>query len=166
MVHQAIHIPDIAPNDVILVNNIPRFLTENGNDLTHSLLVIPTADDTSAPIWDAPHVTLTGEDLPWDPYDNVFTDEEAASRNTCWKQGTESEHRHRPGDYYARFPTCNSLETGDRIGAPPPSRRLLFSVSNMHSLASELQNYNEDSMRRATASLRSLLAGKPFGPQR
>ncbi|KAI2513331.1 hypothetical protein MHU86_1102 [Fragilaria crotonensis] len=49
MVHQAIHIPDIAPNDVILVNNIPRFLTENGNDLTHSLLVIPTADDTSAP---------------------------------------------------------------------------------------------------------------------
>ncbi|KAI2495745.1 hypothetical protein MHU86_18769 [Fragilaria crotonensis] len=46
---KAIHIPDIAPNDVILVNNIPRFLTENGNDLTHSLLVIPTADDTSTP---------------------------------------------------------------------------------------------------------------------
>ncbi|KAI2501185.1 hypothetical protein MHU86_5154 [Fragilaria crotonensis] len=129
MVHQAIHIPDIAPNDVILVNNIPRFLTENGNDLTHSLLVIPTADDTSAPYVSPlsvrgvtltfrtrqspieaygtlPHVTLTGEDLPWDPYDNVFTDEEAAL-------------------------TKYLLETGDRIGAPPPSRRLLCSVSNM-----------------------------------
>ncbi|KAI2513813.1 hypothetical protein MHU86_596 [Fragilaria crotonensis] len=132
MVHQAIHIPDIAPNDVILVNNIPRFLTENGNDLTHSLLVIPTADDTSAPYVSPlsvrgvtltfrtrqspieaygtlPHVTLTGEDLPWDPMTTFSPTRKLPSRNTCWKQGTESEHRHRPGDYYARFPTCNSL---------------------------------------------------------
>ncbi|KAI2494524.1 hypothetical protein MHU86_19983 [Fragilaria crotonensis] len=48
MVHQAIHIPDIAPNDVMILNDIPRFLTETVNDLTR-LLVIPPADDTSAP---------------------------------------------------------------------------------------------------------------------
>ncbi|KAI2494565.1 hypothetical protein MHU86_19980 [Fragilaria crotonensis] len=60
-----------------------------------------------------PHLTLTSEDPPYDPYDPSFAAEEAAL-------------------------TKHLSETGDRIGAPQPSRRLC-SVSNMVSFMNGLQ---------------------------
>ncbi|KAI2506945.1 hypothetical protein MHU86_7441 [Fragilaria crotonensis] len=143
MVHQAIHIPDIAHNllstmqlrlNDVLVNDVPRFLTDTVTDLTHSLVIptdatdvpyviplslrgitstFPTRRPTTTEYETLPHITLTDPDLPWDPHDTTFAQQEDALTNYL-------------------------SETGDRIGASPPSRRLC-SVSNMHSFASDLQ---------------------------
>ncbi|KAI2513195.1 hypothetical protein MHU86_1233 [Fragilaria crotonensis] len=116
-------------NDVI-VNDTPRFLTDNVTDLTHSL-VIPV-DDTDTPYViplsiqgvtssfptrrptvdeyeSLPHLSLTSADVPYDPADSTYAEQERALTQAIF-------------------------ETGDRVGAPPPSRRLC-SVSKMHSYA-------------------------------
>lgn len=105
MVHQAIHIPDlwhnllstmqVRLNDVI-INETPRFLTDNATDLTHSLVIptdeydtpyviplsiqvvtstFPTRKPTVAEYEMLPHLTLTSEDPPYDPYDPSFAAE-------------------------------------------------------------------------------------------
>ncbi|KAI2512367.1 hypothetical protein MHU86_2029 [Fragilaria crotonensis] len=101
MVHQAIHIPDIAHNllstmqlrlNDVLVNDVPRFLTDTVTDLTHSLVIptdatdapyviplslrgitstFPTRRPTTTEYETLPHITLTDPDLPWDPRHNI-----------------------------------------------------------------------------------------------
>ena len=135
MVNQAISIPDISHNllspmqlrlNDVVVNKVPRFLTEEVTDHTHSLVVpiedsptpyviplslrgmtstFPTQKPTVAEYETLPHLTLTCADLPWDPNDPVVAREEAVLMKYL-------------------------SETGDRIGAAPPPRRLC-SVSNM-----------------------------------
>ncbi|KAI2488761.1 hypothetical protein MHU86_25815 [Fragilaria crotonensis] len=184
MVHQAIHIPDIAHNllstmqlrlNDVIVNDVPRFLTDTVHDLTHSLAIptdatdvpyviplslrgvtstFPTRRPTVAEYETLPHITLTDADLQWDPHDTTFAKEEDALTNYL-------------------------LETGDRIGASPPSRQLC-SVSNMHSFANELQRGLDvpsmslsvtsptleiHSFARSIASLRSSSTGKQLDPQ-
>ncbi|KAI2507367.1 hypothetical protein MHU86_7087 [Fragilaria crotonensis] len=184
MVHQAIHIPDLSHNllsttqvrlNDVIINETPRFLTDNATDLTHSLVIptdeydtpyviplsiqgvtstFPTRKPTVAEYEMLPHLTLTSEDPPYDPYDPSFAAEEAAL-------------------------TKHLSETGDRIGAPQPSRRLC-SVSNMVSFANGLQlglaatslsltttspTFEIKSLTRAVAALRPSPAGKQFDPQ-
>ncbi len=184
MVHQAIHIPDIAHNllstmqlrlNDVTVNDVPRFLTDTVTDLTHSLVIptdatdaayviplslrgitstFPTRRPTTTEYETLPHITLTDPDLPWDPHDTTFAHQEDALTNYL-------------------------SETGDRIGASPPSRRLC-SVSNMHSFASDLQRgldaasmslsgtsptFEIHSFARSIASLRSSATGKQLDPQ-
>jgi hypothetical protein len=129
VIHQAIHIPDLAHNllstmqvrlNDVTVNETPRFLTDKITDYTHSL-VIPT-DDFDSPyviplsirgvsssfpsrkptveeFETLPHFTLTSEDPIYDPHDPTYAQQEQAL-------------------------TSFVLDTGDRIGAAPPSRRL------------------------------------------
>jgi hypothetical protein len=183
MIHQAIAIPDIYHNllspmqlrlNDVVVNEVPRFLTEHLSEHTHSLIVpiddsptpyviplslrgvtstFPTRKPTVAEYESLPHLTLTCADLPWDPHDPVFANEEAMLMKTL-------------------------SETGDRIGAAPPRR--LCSVSNMFSLADRFQRSLDTAgaslaatsptleiraFNRSISSLRSFEAGKQFDPQ-
>jgi hypothetical protein len=137
LVHQAIHIPDLEHNLLstmqvhlidVLVSNTPRFLTGNVTDLTHTLAIptsdvskpyviplslngvastFPTRKPTKEEYESLPHLSLTSDDLDYDPHDPSFAAQEDAL-------------------------TKYLLETVDRIGAPPPSR-CLCSVSKMFS---------------------------------
>ncbi|KAI2493824.1 hypothetical protein MHU86_20705 [Fragilaria crotonensis] len=185
MVHQAIFIPDLAHNllstmqvrlNDVVINETPRFLTERVTDLTHSIVVptddpdvpyviplsihgvtstFPTRKPTLAEYESLPHLTLTSEDPPYDPYDQSFAAEELAL-------------------------TKYLSETGDRIGASPPRTRRLCSVSEMTSFASHVQRELDvpslslqmtsptlaiDSFHRSISALRSSPPGKQFDPQ-
>ncbi|KAI2502750.1 Reverse transcriptase (RNA-dependent DNA polymerase) [Fragilaria crotonensis] len=106
-------------NDVI-VNETPRFLTENPDEFTHTILIpdtamgrpyviplgihgvtstFPTRKPSISEFESLPHVELTSEDPPYDPHDTTFASQERSLISTVW-------------------------ETGDRIGAAPSSRRL------------------------------------------
>ena len=141
LVHQAIHIPDLDHNllstmqvrlNDVMVNDTPRFLTDELTDLSHTIAIptaevgspyviplslegvtstFPTRKPTKEEYETLPHLSLTSGDLDYDPYDPSFASQEAAL-------------------------TKYLSETGDRIGATPPSRRLC-SVSNMFSFARE-----------------------------
>ncbi len=139
LVHQAIYIPAIEQNLLStmqarlkdeIVNITPRFLTDNVTDHTHSR-VIPVDDGdvpyvipislkgvtSSFPTWkptiekfkSLPHLHLTNADVPYDPLDTTFAQQEHAL-------------------------TQEMLQSGDRIGAAPPSRQLC-SVSKTLSYA-------------------------------
>jgi hypothetical protein len=73
----------------------------------------PTKKPTVEEFETLPHLTLTSEDPIYNPYDVSFASEEAALTR-----------------YLSKI--------GDRIGASPPPRRLC-SVSNLHSLANNIQ---------------------------
>jgi hypothetical protein len=129
IVHQAIHIPDLSHNllstmqvrlNDVTVNETPRFLTEKVSDYTHSLVIptddydlsyviplsirgvsssFPTRKPTVEEYETLPHLCLTSDDPPYDPHDPTYEQQEHAL-------------------------TKFVLETGDRLGAPRPSRRL------------------------------------------
>ncbi len=134
VVHQTIYIPEISHNllstlqvrlNDVTVNKCPRFLTDNITDLTHSIVIpvegsetpyviplalsgmassFPTGKPTVAEYESLPHLSLTSDEPMYNPYDTTFAQQEEALQK----------------DLFA---------TGDRIGAPPPSRRLC-SVAN------------------------------------
>ena len=108
LVHQAIFVPELGHNllstmqlrmNDVTVNDVPRFLTDNPTQLTHSLLV-PTDDPNETYIipmtlhgvassfptrkptiqeWESlPHIVLTSEDPPYDPHDTFYAEHENA----------------------------------------------------------------------------------------
>jgi hypothetical protein len=129
IVHQAIYVPELEHNllstmqvrlNDVLISDTPRFLTENVTDLTHTI-AIPT-DDPAAPYViplslhgvtsffptrkptpeeyeSLPHLALTSDEPEYDPHDRTYASQEAVF-------------------------TQMVLDTGDRVGASPPSRRL------------------------------------------
>ena len=140
LVHQAIYIPAISHNllstmqvrlNDVIVNDTPRFLTDTVTDHTHSLLIptetddspyviplslqgvtsyFPTRKPTIEEFESLPHLSLTNANVPYDPADPTFAQQELSL-------------------------TQEMLQTGDRIGAAPPSRRLC-SVSKTRRLCS------------------------------
>ena len=130
LVHQAsIYIPELPHNllstmqvhlNDVIVNETPRFLADTVTDHTHCILVptddgdspygiplsitgvtssFPTRRPTVEEYESLPHLCLTSDEPIYDPADTTFTEQE----QTFLK---------------------HLLETGDRTGAPPPSRRL------------------------------------------
>ncbi|KAI2491972.1 hypothetical protein MHU86_22592 [Fragilaria crotonensis] len=137
LVNQAIYLPNISHNllstmqvrlNDVIVNDCPRFLTDQLTDLTHSIAIpfdgsaqpyviplslhsvtssFPTRKPTIAEFESLPHFSLTSDEPTYDPFDTSFAQQEEALLQYM-------------------------SQTGDRIGAPPPSRRLC-AVSNMSS---------------------------------
>jgi hypothetical protein len=129
MIHQAIYIPDLSHNLLspmqlrlidVIVNETPRFLTENPDEFTYTILIpdtatgrpyviplgihgvtstFPTRKPSISEFESLPHVELTSEDPPYDPHDTTFATQERSLITTVW-------------------------EKGDRIGVAPSSRRL------------------------------------------
>jgi Reverse transcriptase (RNA-dependent DNA polymerase) len=139
LVHQAIYIPAITHNllstmqvrlNDVIVNDTPRFLTDTVTDHTHSIVIpvdndvaayviplslqgvtssFPTRKPTIEEFESLPHLCLTNADVPYDPADPTFAQQEHSLAQEV-------------------------LQTGGRIGAAPPSRRLC-SVSKTLSIA-------------------------------
>jgi hypothetical protein len=139
LVHQAIYIPAITHNllssmqvrlNDVIVNDTPRFLTDTVTDHTHSIVIpvdndvaayviplslqgvtssFPTRKPTIEEFESLPHLCLTNADVPYDPADPTFAQQEHSLAQEM-------------------------LQTGGRIGAAPPSRRLC-SVSKTLSIA-------------------------------
>ncbi|KAI2494466.1 Reverse transcriptase (RNA-dependent DNA polymerase) [Fragilaria crotonensis] len=138
LVHQAIYIPELSHNllspmqvriNDVIINETPRFLTENPDEFTHSILIpepdmdrpyviplglhgvtstFPTRKPTTEEYETLPHLCLTSADPPYDPHDPAFASQEHAITASVWNPG-------------------------DRIGAAP-SRRLC-SASHTHAVA-------------------------------
>lgn len=129
LVHQAIYIPTISHNllstmqvrlNDVIINDTPRFLTDTVTDHTHSIVIpmddneapyviplslqgvttssFPTRKPTTEEFESLPHLCLTNADVPYDPADPTFAQQEHSLAQEM-------------------------LQTGDRIGAAPPSRR-------------------------------------------
>lgn len=141
LVHQAIYIPELHHNllspmqlrvNDVIVNDTPRFLTDNPDEFTHAILVpdsstdcpyviplglqgvtstFPTRKPTVDEYESLPRLELTSEDPPYDPHDPTFASQEQALFASVW-------------------------DTGDRIGAAPSKR--LCSVSHTHGTAVSL----------------------------
>ncbi|KAI2506535.1 Reverse transcriptase (RNA-dependent DNA polymerase) [Fragilaria crotonensis] len=139
LVHQAIYIPELEHNllstmqvrlNDVIISETPRFLAEQITDLTHTIAIptedpdtpyvipltlhgvtssFPTRKPTPEEYESLPHFCLTSDEPEYDPHDTSFADQELALTKLV-------------------------LDTGDRIGAPPPSRRLC-SVSKTLSYA-------------------------------
>ena len=129
LVHQAIYIPELPHNllstmqvrlNDVIVNETPRFLADTVTDHTHCILVptdegdspyviplsitgvtssFPTRRPTVEEYESLPHLCLTSDEPIYDPTDTTVAEQE----QTFLK---------------------HVLETGDRTGAPPPSRHL------------------------------------------
>jgi hypothetical protein len=126
VVHQAILLPDLDHNllstiqlqlNDVTVNDVPRFFTEKPTRVTHSLVIpmhnienpyvipmtlhgvassFPTRKPTVERFESLPHVSiLTSEEPTYDPHDTFIAKHDDALAKAV-------------------------LETGDRIGAPPP----------------------------------------------
>ena len=146
LVHQAIYVPELEYNllstmqvrlNDVTISEVPRFLAENVSDLTHSIAIptanpdkpyiiplslhgvtsfFPTRKPTPEEYESLPHLTLTSDEPEYDPHDTSYASQEAA--------------------------LTKILATGDRIGAPPPSRRLC-SVTKTFSNARALITMND-----------------------
>ena len=122
IIHQAIHIPDLQHNllstmqlrlNDVIINETPRFLTNEPTMLTHTLMIpnedaddhyiipltlhgvastFPTRKPTIQEYESLSHLCLTSEDPPYDPHDPTFAEHESALANYV-------------------------LSTGDRLGA-------------------------------------------------
>jgi hypothetical protein len=158
LVHQAIYVPELEHNllstmqvrlNDVMISETPRFLTDNVTDLTHTIAIptddpatpyviplslhgvtssFPTRKPTPEEYESLPHLELTSDAPEYDPHDSTYASQEAALTKIV-------------------------LDTGDRIGAPPPSRRLC-SVTKTFSHAISLAT-GKDSV------LLSLLATTP-----
>ena len=159
VVNQAIYIPTISHNLIstmqvrlndVKINETPRFLTDEPNELTHSI-VIPTADSeepfviplslkgvsssfpTRKPPLEEyetlPHFTLTSDEPEYDPHDSSFAEQEGAL-------------------------TRYVSETGDRIGAAPVSHRICM-VS--HKYLTQQTNIEHDGIRLSLQSISVVL---------
>ncbi|KAI2495419.1 Reverse transcriptase (RNA-dependent DNA polymerase) [Fragilaria crotonensis] len=125
IVHQAIYIPDLSHNllstmqlrlNDVKVNDVPRFLTDQPTELTHSLVIpieqsdtpyviplsiigvassFPTRKPTREEYDQLPHIILTSEAPDYDPHDPVYAEQE---------------------DALLKYVS----DTGDRIGVEPP----------------------------------------------
>ncbi|KAI2507229.1 hypothetical protein MHU86_7186 [Fragilaria crotonensis] len=162
-------------NDVI-VNDVPRFLTENPTLLTHSLVVptddfdqpyvipltlhgvassFPTQKPTIQEYESLPHITLTGEEPAYDPHDTSLAEHENA------------------------LATRAVLETGDRIGSSPPRRLCAVSKTTLEHLApdrtllslqQQISTVHDDATLHATmrtniSSIRSTTTSGQLTPQ-
>ena len=147
LVHQAIYVPELEHNllstmqvrlNDVIISETPRFLTDNVTALTHSIAIptddpnksyviplalhgvtssFPTRKPTPEEFESLAHLTLTRDEPEYDPHDTSYATQEAAL-------------------------TKMVLATGDRIGAPPPSRRLC-SVTKTISHARALVSSND-----------------------
>ena len=159
VINQAIYIPTIHHNllatmqvrlNDVKINDTPRFLTENPDELTHSIVIpmeestdpyviplglkgvsssFPTRLPTREEYETLPHLVLTSDDPEYDPHDPAFAEHEDAL-------------------------TKYVSETGDRIGAPPPTHRICVVSNKSLALAQQL-NAEQDGVR---LSLRSISA--------
>ncbi|KAI2502386.1 hypothetical protein MHU86_12043 [Fragilaria crotonensis] len=132
-------------NDV-KINDTPRFLTDNPDELTHSIVIpmtdsdepfviplslkgvsssFPTRKPTIEEYETLPHLTLTSDEPEYDPHDTSFAEQEDAL-------------------------TKYVSETGDRIGAAPGLHRICM-VSNT-SLA-QRTNIEHDGVRLSLQSI-------------
>ncbi|KAI2503149.1 hypothetical protein MHU86_11340 [Fragilaria crotonensis] len=132
-------------NDV-KINDTPRFLTDNPDELTHSIVIpmadsdepfviplslkgvsssFPTRKPTIEEYETLPHLTLTSDEPEYDPHDTSFAEQEDAL-------------------------TKYVSETGDRIGAAPRPHRICM-VSNT-SLAQQT-NIDHDGVRLSLQSI-------------
>ena len=128
LVHQAIYIPAVEHNLIstmqvrlndMIVDDTPRFLTDNVADHMYSLVIpfddgnvpyvmplslqgvtssFPTRKPTIKEFESLPPFHLPNADVPYDPPDTTFAQQEHAL-------------------------TQEMLQSGDRIGAAPPSRQ-------------------------------------------
>jgi hypothetical protein len=183
VIHQAILIPDLAHNllstmqlrlNDVIVNDVPRFLTDNPTLLTHSLVVptddfdqpyvipltlfgvassFPTRKPTIQEYETLPHITLTGEEPAYDPHDPSLADHENALARAV-------------------------LETGDRIGSPPPRRLCAVSKTTLEHIApdrtllslQQISTVHNDAMLHFTrrtniSAIRSTIASGQLTPQ-
>ena len=187
LVHQAIYVPELEHNllstmqvrlNDVTISETPRFLTENITDTTHTISIptddkqrpyviplalhgvtssFPTRKPTPEEYESLPHLTLTSDEPEYDPHDTSYATQEAML-------------------------TKMILATGDRIGAPPPSRRLCsvtktFSqarsiVSMRDTVATSLQATSRtlddgsfaDDLNRTISALSRTSAGNQFDP--
>ena len=130
LVHQAIYIPELEHNllstmqvrlNDVTISETPRFLADQVTDSTHTI-AIPTEEEGGKPyiiplslhgvtssfpprkptpeeFESLPHLCLTSDEPVYDPHDTTYAEQELTL-------------------------TKMVLDTGDRLGAPPPSRRL------------------------------------------
>ena len=187
LVHQAIYVPELEHNllstmqvrlNDVTISETPRFLTENITDTTHTISIptddkqrpyviplalhgvtssFPTRKPTPEEYESLPHLTLTSDEPEYDPHDTSYATQETML-------------------------TKMILATGDRIGAPPPSRRLCsvtktFSqarsiVSMRDTVATSLQATSRtlddgsfaDDLNRTISALSRTSAGNQFDP--
>ncbi|KAI2500399.1 Reverse transcriptase (RNA-dependent DNA polymerase) [Fragilaria crotonensis] len=164
-------------NDVT-ISETPRFLADQVTDLTHTISIptedsdnpyiipltlhgvtssFPTRKPTPEEYESLPHLSLTSDDPEYDPHDTTYAAQELAM-------------------------TKMVLDTGDRIGAPPPSRGLCSvskTISSAHSFAMrrdpvllslQLTSPTLDggafarAMNHSVGALRRVSAGNPFDP--
>ena len=182
IVNQAIYIPDLHHNllstmqvrlNDVKINDTPRFLTDNPDELTHSIVIpmdgtdlpfvipltlkgvastFPTRTPTAEEFEQLPHFILTSDAPDYDPHDPTFAEQEEAL-------------------------TKPLLATGDRIGAaPPPPVHRICQVSNktlgrkvnleMDGIRLSLQSisvaFDEDALPRTMQTVRASTPGKQF----
>jgi len=160
-------------NDVT-VNDVPRFLTEKPTPLTHALVIptddfddpyvipmslhgvsstFPTRKPTVEEYETLPHLVLTSEEPRYDPHDPALARHENALAKAV-------------------------LETGDRIGAPPPRRlcsvsKTLLDASGSDRVQLALKQISTahddaalcDTMQANISTVRSASAGPQLTPQ-
>ena len=183
VVHQAIHIPDLSHNllstmqlrlNDVIVNDVPRFLTDKPTQLTHTLVIptddfddpyvipmslhgvassFPTRKPTVAEYESLPQLVLTSEEPAYDPHDTSMARHEDALAKAV-------------------------LETGDRIGALPPRRLCSVSKTLLDAPGSDgvqlalkqISTVHDDAalcdtMRANISTVRSASAGPQLTPQ-
>jgi hypothetical protein len=183
VVHQAIHIPDLSHNllstmqlrlNDVIVNDVPRFLTDKPTQLTHTLVIptdnfddpyvipmslhgvassFPTRKPTIEEYESLPHLVLTSEEPAYDPHDPALARHEEALAKAV-------------------------LETGDRIGALPPRRlcsvsKTLLDASGSDRVQLALKQISTahdddalcDTMQANISTVRSASAGPQLTPQ-
>lgn len=183
VVHQAIHIPDLSHNllstmqlrlNDVIVNDVPRFLTDKPTQLTHTLVIptdnfddpyvipmslhgvassFPTRKPTIEEYESLPHLVLTSEEPAYDPHDPALARHEEALAKAV-------------------------LETGDRIGALPPRRlcsvsKTLLDASGSDRVQLALKQISTahddaalcDTMQASISTVRSASAGPQLTPQ-
>ena len=182
VVHQAIYIPDLNHNllstmqlrlNDVMVNDVPRFLTDKPTRLTHTLVIptddfddsyviplalhgvassFPTRKPTVQEYESLPQLVLTSEEPVYDPHDSSMARHEDALAKAV-------------------------LETGDRIGALPPRRLCTVSKTSLacdkdkaQLVLSQISTVHDDAMlcemMRANVSIvNSASAGPRLTPQ-
>jgi hypothetical protein len=183
VVHQAIYIPGLNHNllstmqlrlNDVIVNDVPRFLTDRPTPLTHTLVIptdhfddpyvipmslhgvassFPTRKPTVQEYESLPHLILTSEEPAYDPHDASMAQHEDALAKAV-------------------------LETGDRIGALPPRRLCLVSKTSLLTplpdgiqlTLKQISTIHDDAafcttMQTNIATVRSASAGPHLTPQ-
>ena len=180
IVNQAIYIHDLKHNllstmqlrlNVVQVNDVPRFLTEQPTEHTHLLVIpmetsetpyiipftikgvastFPTREPTREEYNELPHLVLTSDSPDYDPHDPTYAKQEDALLK-------------------------HVSDTGDQIVANPPSTSRLCVVSNtinseLDGIGASLQGicvtFDDKELSRALGSAVTIQVVKTSGPGR